>query len=86
MYLMKDFHIPLAIAAGCANLGFCCGLAARAMTAPSTPVRREANGVTIFNLVLFVLALHLILFARLDVIRAAAGEFFTPSPYHAPHS
>jgi hypothetical protein len=86
MYMIKDFHIPLAITAICANLGLCCGLSARMMTQPLTSLRREANGVTVFNLILFVLAIHLMLFARLDVIRSAASQFFTPSPYHAPHS
>jgi hypothetical protein len=85
MYLIKDFHIPLAITAATANLGLCCGLAARMLTQPGQSARREANGVTIFNLVFFVLALHLMLFARLDVIRSAASQFFTSSPQTSPH-
>jgi hypothetical protein len=85
MYLIKDFHIPLAITAATANLGLCCGIAARMLTRPGQPARREANGVTIFNLVFFVLALQLMVFARLEVIRSAASDFFTPSPQAAPH-
>ena len=85
MYLVKDFHIPLSIAAGTADAGVCFGLVARMMTKPGQLSRREANGVTIFNLVLFVLAIYLMLFARLEVIRNAASEFFTPSPHTALH-
>jgi hypothetical protein len=85
MYMIKDFHLPLAIAAGTANLGLCAALVARMMTVVSTPLRRETNGVAIFNLVLLILALQLMVFARLDVIRSAASQFFTPSPHTALH-
>jgi predicted PurR-regulated permease PerM len=85
MYNIRDFHVPLALAAGFAEAGLCCGLLAHMMTRVGQPSRREANGVSIFNLVLLVLAIQLMLFARLDVIRAAAGDFFTPSPQVDPH-
>jgi hypothetical protein len=80
MYLIHDFHLPLAIAGGCADVGFCSAMIARLLTRSATASRREANGAAIFNLVLFVLAIYLMIFARLDVIRAAASEFFTPTP------
>jgi hypothetical protein len=85
MYMIRDFHLPLAIASGCADAGLCSALIARIFTRPTTPSRREANGVAIFNLVLFILAVYLMIFARLDVIRAAASEFFTPTPQAAVH-
>jgi hypothetical protein len=83
MYAIRDFHMPLAIACGCADVGLCSALVARMLTQPKTHARREANGVAIFNLVLLVLALHLMVFARLEVIRSAASAFFTPTPVGA---
>lgn len=83
MYAIRDFHVPLALACGCADVGLCSALLARMLSQPKTPSRREANGVAIFNLVLFVLALHLMVFARLEVIRSAASAFFTPTPQSA---
>jgi hypothetical protein len=85
MYVIRDFHLPLAIAGGCADAGLCSALIARILTGPGAPSRREANGVAIFNLVLFVLAVYLMIFARLEVIRSAASEFFTPTPPAAIH-
>jgi hypothetical protein len=80
MFAVRDFHVPLAIAGGCADVGLCSALIARLLSGSTLASRREANGVAIFNLVLFVLALYLMIFARLDVIRSAASEFFTPTP------
>jgi len=88
MYIIRDFHVPLAIAAGTADAGLCCGIAARMLTRSGQPARREANGVAVFNLIFFILAIYLMLFARLEIIRAAASDFFTPSalsPETSPH-
>jgi hypothetical protein len=79
MYRVADFHMPLAISAACADIGLCAGLAARILIPPRHPARREANGVTIFNTVLFVLALYTMFFARLELIRSGAAQFFTPT-------
>lgn len=80
MYTIKDFHLPLVISAATANAGLCCGIAARILTRPGQTTRREANGVAIFNLILFILSIQLMIFARLDVIRSSATDFFTPPP------
>jgi len=84
MWRAGDFHLPLAVSAGCGDIGLCTALLARMLTRPGQIARREANGVAIFNLVFFVLSLHLMLVTRLDVIRAAANQFFTPSPINSP--
>jgi hypothetical protein len=80
MFMIRDFHLPLAIAGGCADAGLCSALIGKMLAGINTAARREANGVAIFNLVLFVLALYLMIFARLELIRSAASEFFTPTP------
>jgi hypothetical protein len=86
IYLSKDFHVPLAITASCSNAGLCFALVSRLIARPAQPPRREANGVAFFNGILFLLALQLMLLARIDIIRAAATDFFTPSPPTAsPH-
>jgi len=80
LYLDKNVSIALAVVAGAANCGLCSALIAKILTTPGSSDRREANGVAIFNLVLLVLAIHLMIYTRLDVIRSAAHEFFTPTP------
>jgi hypothetical protein len=80
MYRVKDFHLPLAIAAGCADVGLCLALLAKMLVRRDRILQREANGVAIFNLVLFSLAIIFMIFARLTLIRAAAADFFTPTP------
>lgn len=52
---------------------------------PGQLYRREASGVVLFNLLFLVLAIQLMLMTRLDVIRATAGDFFTPSPPTTQH-
>ena len=80
LYLAKDATIPIAITVGTTIVGLCSAMIARMLTDRATPARREANGIAIFNLVLMVLAVHLMLYTRLDVIRATAADFFTPTP------
>jgi uncharacterized Tic20 family protein len=82
MYQIKNFHWPLAVAAGASDLGLCLALLARMFVRHNTPLRRESRGIAIFNLVLFVLSIYFMVFARLSVIRANAGEFFTPTEQH----
>ena len=77
VYLAKDCTLILAIACGAAEAGLLFALLARMMTASHPTARRESNSVAIFNLVLFVLAIYLMLFTRLDDIRSAAGQFFS---------
>ncbi len=80
LYLAKDTSIPIAITVATGNIGMCAALVARMLTTRGSKDRREANGIAIFNLVLLAMALHLMLYTRLDVIRSAAAEFFTPVP------
>jgi hypothetical protein len=84
MYRVQDFHTPLAFAAGASDLGFCLALLARMFVHHNSRLRREANGIAIFNLVLFILAIYFIVFARLSVIRANAAAFFTPTELQTP--
>lgn len=66
---------PLAAAMACADVA-CCS----AVWASSSPShRREARGLLLFGGFLVVLSLQLILLTRLELIRAAAAAFFTPS-------
>ena len=79
IYSQKSFNTPLAFAAGTAEGGLAFGLLGRVLAKPRSPTRREANGVTIFNLLFFLLAIYLMLLTRLDVIRDNASQFFSPS-------
>jgi hypothetical protein len=80
LYLAKDASTPVAITVATANVGLCAALLARMLIDRETRARREANGIAIFNLILMVLAVHLMLYTRLDVMRSSAAEFFTPTP------
>ncbi len=79
MYQGHNFHVPLAVAAGASDIGLCAALLARMLVRHSTRLRREANGVAIFNLVLFILTIYFMIFSRTDVIHAEASAFFTPT-------
>lgn len=79
MYMARNFGIALAVAFGCADVGLCAALIARMMSPANSPHRREANGAAVFNLILLALTLNLILLSRLEQIRSAASEFFTPN-------
>jgi hypothetical protein len=78
LFLEKDASIPLATVATATDVGLCSALVARLLSPSTSPDRREANGAAIFNLVLLVLAVHLMVFTRVDVIRSAAADFFAP--------
>ncbi len=80
LYLARDASLPIAITVAVSIIGLCAALMARMLTGRGSPSRREADGVAIFNLVLLVLALHMMLYTRLDLIRASVSEFFTPAP------
>jgi predicted PurR-regulated permease PerM len=79
VYRGQDFRWPIIIAFAAANVGFCAAWLARMLGRRDQRNRREATGAMIFNLVFLLLSLQLMLLARLDVIRAAAEKFFTPS-------
>ncbi|HSV16443.1 MAG TPA: hypothetical protein VLI90_19425 [Tepidisphaeraceae bacterium] len=76
LYRGQSYHWPLAIAFAGSNLGFCAALLARIIARGRS---REALGLIIFNLLILALSLQLMLLSRLDVIRAAAERFFSPT-------
>ncbi len=90
-YLGRDFYLPLAVALGCADLALCAALLTFSFAARGQPQWREALGVATFNLSIAVVAVTLMVVARLGVlqedVRGAGGEarrsvraFLTPPP------
>jgi hypothetical protein len=78
LYMRRDMHWPLAIAFLCSDVGFCAAMAAWLLS------RREgrgaeAVGALLFNLIFLILSLQMMIVGSLDVIRSAAGQFFSPS-------
>jgi hypothetical protein len=77
LYRGQSYQWPAAIAFAASDIGFCGAMLARLLTKPGR--RGEAVGAIIFNLIILVLSLQLMLIGRLDVIRAAAERFFSPT-------
>ena len=77
VYRSQNAHWPIAVAFGASDVAFCAALIAR-MLAKSNR-RGEAMGALIFNLIILVMSLQMLIYSRLDVIRAAADKFFTPT-------
>ena len=79
IYRGQNYQWPVIAAFAAADLGFCAGILAGLIARRTdASARREALGVTIFNLILLAMSLQLVLISRIDVIRAAASQFFTP--------
>jgi hypothetical protein len=78
LYTKADMHWPLAIAFLCSDVGFCGAMIAW-LLARREGRGGEAVGTLIFNLIFLILSLQMMIIVRLDVIRAAATQFFSPS-------
>ena len=78
LYVGRDTGWPLTLAFLCSDVAFCAALTAWLLA------RRENRGgealaATIFNLIFLILSLQLMVIGRLDVIRSAASQFFSPT-------
>lgn len=79
LYLSQDFHLALAAAFGCANLGLCAALVARWLAGRRGLWRAsEAVGAAVVNGVILGLSMQLMLISRLDILRATGNAFFSP--------
>jgi hypothetical protein len=78
LYNGRDMSWPLAIAFLCSDLGFCAAMGAW-LFARRENRGTEAVGVLIFNLIFLILSLQMMLIGRLDIIRSAATQFFSPN-------
>lgn len=79
VYRGQDFRWPVVAAFAAADIGFCAAWLVRILSRRNPRRAREAGGAMIFNLIFLLLSLQLMLLARMDLIRAAANRFFTPS-------
>ena len=79
IYLGQSDRWGVAIAFAASNLGLCAALLVRIFHRQDQLLFREATGVAFFNLIFLLLSLQLMLLDRMDLIRAAAEKFFTPS-------
>jgi len=78
LYNGRNISWPLAIAFLCSDLGFCAAMAAW-LIARRQGRGGEAVGALIFNLIFLILSLQMMVIGRLDVIRSAASQFFSPT-------
>ena len=78
LYTSHPMTWPLALAFLCSDVGFCAALTAW-LLARRENRGSEALGATIFNLIFLILSLQMMVISRLDVIRSAAGQFFSPT-------
>ena len=78
LYVGRDMAGPLTSAFLCSDIGFCAALIAW-LLARRENRGSEALGATIFNLIFLILSLQMMVIGRLDVIRSAAGQFFSPN-------
>jgi hypothetical protein len=80
VYLDKDPSLAIALTVASGIVGTCAAWVGRMITSPRSSARREANGVALFNLILLVLAMYLMLYTRIGVIRTTTAGFFRSSP------
>ncbi len=78
LYSGRNMSWPLALAFLSSDLGFCAAMIAW-LLARRENRGSEAVGVLIFNLIFLILSLQMMLIARLDLIRSAATQFFSPT-------
>lgn len=77
LYRGQNYRWPLVATFTAADIGLCAALVALMIARRSHRPATEAMGVLIFNLVFVALSVQMVVFNRLDVIRAAAGAFFS---------
>jgi len=79
LYRGQDYHWPVVVTFGACDVGLCTALIALLIARRQGRRGGEAIGVLVFNLVFVALSLQMVVFSRLDLIRAAADKFFSKS-------